>query len=143
MNVEFGKYQLQTRTWKEKHQVFDIVRAKWVVLTPEEQVRQIWLHYLIYDLNYSPTKIAVEKSLNVNERVKRFDICIYNNELNPYVLIECKAPSIKLSHPSFEQLSIYNIQLNAQIFVITNGLSHMGYELKDGKLIELEAMNKI
>jgi hypothetical protein len=141
MEVSFGKYSLQTRNNGEKTQIFDIVRAKWIVLTPEEQVRQIWIHYLIFDLNYSHTKIAIEKSLKINDRVKRFDICIYNNELKPFILIECKAPNIILKLPSIEQLSIYNIELNATKFIITNGINHYGYELKNGNIIQLKSLN--
>lgn len=137
MIIKFGNYSIQTKTNNTKTFVFDIIRKKWIILTPEEQVRQIWLHYLVFDLKISPSRIAVEKGLKVNNRLKRFDICIYNEKLNPEILIECKASTLPLSLPNFEQLSIYNIELKANKFIITNGLNHMGYELLADNIKEL------
>jgi hypothetical protein len=138
MIINFGKYSLQTKIKDGKQTIYDIVRKKWIIITPEEQVRQIWLHYLVHDLHISPSRIAVEKGLKVNNRIKRFDICIYDEKLNPEILIECKAPNLKLITPNFEQLSIYNIELNARKFIITNGLEHVGYEIINDKVQILE-----
>ncbi len=90
MTIEFGKYDLQIkRNDEDKLIVYDIIRKKWIILTPEEQVRQIWLHYLVYDLNVSKTKIAVERGLKINDRKKRFDICVFGIEATPEILFEC------------------------------------------------------
>jgi hypothetical protein len=140
MILNFGKYNLQIKLKGDKKIIYDIVRNKWIILTPEEQVRQIWLHYLIYDLHISPSRIAVEKGLKVNNRLKRFDICIYNDLLNPEILIECKAPNLPLILPNLEQLSIYNIELKANKFIITNGVNHQSYELKNGTISKLDSL---
>lgn len=134
MEILFTNYKIETKSIDQTLKVFDIVRKRWFVLTPEEQVRQIWLHYLINDLRISPTKIAVEKGLKINNRNKRFDICVYNDLLKPFILIECKAPNILLSQPNFEQLSRYNIELSAEVFVVTNGLQHIGYRLENNQI---------
>lgn len=140
MKVEFGKYSIQTSVNDNKTLVYDIIRKKWVILTPEEQVRQVWIHYIVYELKISSSKIAVEKGLKINNRLKRFDICIYNEKLEPEILIECKAPSLPLILPNFEQLSIYNIELKANKFILSNGVNHQGYELKEGKIIKLDSL---
>lgn len=138
MKVLFGKYNIQVKNTENKKFIYDIIRKKWIVLTPEEQVRQIWLHYLTQDKNISSAKIAVEKGLMINDKLKRFDICIYNQHLQPYLLIECKTPERKLSLPDLEQLTQYNLRLGVEIFILTNGLQHIGFTLDNQKTNNLE-----
>lgn len=137
MDVSFGKYPLKIKKEDSTTKIFDIVRKKWFVLTPEEQVRQLWLHYLISDIGFSPSNIAVEKLLKINERNKRFDICIFNQDVIPEILIECKSPNIPLNKPVLEQLSIYNSHLKANKFIISNGLQHIGYQIIENEIVPL------
>ena len=134
MRVEFENYQIKTRIEKDRKQVFDIVRNKWIILTPEEQVRQIWLHFLVFTLKISKQIIAVEKQLMVNQKIKRFDICVFKNDA-PHLLIECKAPQIEIGIPTLEQMSIYNSALKCDYYIITNGIHHFGLGWKKEKLV--------
>jgi hypothetical protein len=95
-----------------------------VVLTPEEWVRQNFIQYLITDKKYPLSMIAVEKQVIVNNRKKRFDILIFNSDGTSKVIIECKAPSIKISQDTFDQIARYNLKLNADYLIVTNGLTH-------------------
>ncbi len=115
------KDQLQIYEKKKKRYIFDSIRKKELVLTPEELVRQLFVQYLVKDRGFSIHKIALEKSLLINERIKRFDILVYNIDFQPFILIECKAPNVKLSTATFEQVAWYNFQLKADYLIITNG----------------------
>jgi hypothetical protein len=137
MTVSFGNYSIKIKSIDHIQKVYDIVRNKWIVLTPEEQVRQIWLHFLINDCNISPTRIAVEKLFKVNTKKKRFDICVFDQNANPLLLIECKQPNIKLVQPALDQLAIYNTQLLATKFVASNGISHIGIISKNDQLFQV------
>lgn len=142
MNILFGSYNIKLKKVGQDTKIFDIVRNKWIVLTPEEQVRQVWIHYLIYDLGFSPSNLAVEKLLRFNGKNKRFDICIYNQNADPEILIECKSPKIILDTSILEQLSIYNSQLKTQKFVISNGITHRGYQIIDQRIEPLLYLEK-
>jgi len=92
-----------------------------MVLQPEELVRQLYLLHLTKDLGYSEAKIAVEKGLKVNNRLRRFDILIYDKSINPYILVECKAPFINIDQNTMDQVGQYNLPLAAKYLVLTNG----------------------
>jgi len=139
MMVVFGQYNIKIEYRDKTKYIYDIVRKKWVVCTPEEEVRQVWLHYLAYDKKISISKIAVEKGFYINERMKRFDICTFNAFATPDILIECKAPNQKLNTAVIEQLSRYNMVLGAQIFIVTNGIEHKAVEIKNQEVKQLES----
>lgn len=143
MKLNFGQYSIQTKTEKDKKQVYDIVRKRWIILNPEEEVRQLWLHYLVDDWKISPTKIAVERGFRINERIKRFDICVYDSSLIPEILIECKSPTTPLRLASVEQLFRYNIELKCTKFILTNGIEHRAWKLNMSHIIEVENMNQL
>ena len=105
-------------------EVFDIIRKKYIKLTPEENVRQQFIHYLISEKHFPASLISVEKSLYINNLLKRFDAVAYNNQGKPIVLIEFKAPGIKLKQSVFEQISIYNINLKVNYLIVSNGMTH-------------------
>ncbi|MEM0992889.1 MAG: type I restriction enzyme HsdR N-terminal domain-containing protein [Bacteroidota bacterium] len=138
MNIILDLLQFQTklkyRVRDGKSLLFDPIRKKYLVKTPEELVRQLLLIYLMQQLQYPKTRIAVEKELMVNKRQKRFDLLIYNTDFQPFILIECKAPSIKLTDATFRQAATYNFELKADYLVITNGIDthccKMNYEEK-------------
>lgn len=138
MNLEFGKYAIQVKQVHESNYIYDIVRRKWVRATPEEEVRQLWLHYLHTDKGYSVSKIAVEKGFYINNRLKRFDICVYDLNAQPYILIECKAPSQKLNTAAVEQMARYNLHLGAKLFIVTNGIHHHVFAIYEDGVKELE-----
>jgi hypothetical protein len=117
-------YPFKSREYKGKQQIFDSIRRKYVALTSEEWVRQNFIQWLIHDKNYPPGLIAIEKELTLNDLKKRFDIVVYNKNHVPSLLIECKAPEIKISQKSFDQAGRYNLTLKVSYLVITNGLEH-------------------
>ena len=104
--------------------IFDIVRQKYVRLTPEEWTRQHFIHYLINQLSYPKSLIRLEKGVRYNHSQHRPDIVVYSRTGKPWMLVECKAPHISLDINSFEQLARYNVHLQAQLLVITNGMQH-------------------
>ena len=125
IDINFVEYQskLKFKTEKEKRFIFCGIRNKYLVLTPEEIVRQLILIYLIEDRKYPKNKIAVEKQLIINNRKKRFDILVMDKEIKPLILVECKAPNVAISQMTFNQAAQYNLALNAELFIITNGKS--------------------
>jgi hypothetical protein len=104
--------------------IFDIIRKKYVVLTPEEWVRQHVINYLITVKGYPKSLIAVEKQLTINTLKKRFDILIFNNLGLPEIMVECKSPTTPISQDTFDQIARYNLKLNADYLMVTNGLDH-------------------
>ena len=117
-------YPFKIKSSENKYFIFDIVRKKYVVLTPEEWVRQHIIHYLIEEKNYPISLIAVEKKVTVNKLTKRTDILIFNTKGNPHIIVECKSPSIKITQDAFDQISRYNLKLEANYLIVTNGLTH-------------------
>ena len=121
MQIEFSKYDLRIRSENNIQYIFDIIRKKHVVLTPEEWVRQHIIHYLLYDHQFPKSLISVEKKLTLNELTKRTDIVLYNKKAEPVLIVECKAESVPLSQKTFEQIARYNLTLNVPFLWVTNG----------------------
>jgi len=107
-----------------KKRIFDAVRRKYVVLTPEEWVRQHFIHYLNAILCYPKSLIKVESGLKLNSLQKRSDILIHDRVGKPWMLVECKAPNIKLDRKAFNQAAIYNMTIGARYVAVTNGMLH-------------------
>ena len=110
--------------------IFDVIRKKFIVLTPEEWVRQHFINYLINTLQYPKALIKVEGGLIFNQLQKRSDIVIFNREGKPWMLVECKSPESKLSAETLNQASSYNATLKADYITITNGLNHFCSEIR-------------
>ncbi len=108
----------------ERTHIFDSIRKKYVVLTPEEWVRQNFLQYLIQDKKYAASLIAVEAGLKYNQLQKRMDVLIYNTQGNPHLMVECKAPEVKITQAVFDQIARYNMVFKVKYLVVTNGLQH-------------------
>lgn len=104
--------------------IFDDIRKKFVVLTPEEWVRQHVVHYLIEVKNYPPALIAIEREIDLYGLRRRFDIVVFSREGTPWLLIECKAPAVHLNRHVFDQAFRYNITLSAPYVAVTNGVKH-------------------
>ena len=117
-------YNFKLKNSQNKTLIFDKLRKKYVVLTPEEWVRQHFVHFLMDKKKYPETLIAIEKQLIINNLKKRTDILIFNTNGNPEIIIECKAPSVKISQETFDQIARYNIKLNAKFLIVTNGITH-------------------
>ena len=117
-------YQFKLKKEKERTLIFDTCRKKYVVLTPEEWVRQNILQFLVQDRNFPASLIAVEAGLKYNQLQKRADILVYNKQAKPILTVECKAPEVKVNQDTFDQLARYNMQFKVDYLVITNGLQH-------------------
>ncbi len=104
--------------------IFDTIRKKYLLLSPEEWVRQNFVRYLIENKKYPPALIALEMPFKMNEANLRSDIVIYNRQGKIVVLVECKSSQVSLSQQVFDQAAGYNLKLNSEILIITNGLSH-------------------
>ena len=124
VKLNLPKYPYKVKNRENKLYIFDIIRKKYIVLTPEEWVRQHFVNYLILDKNYPKSIIAIEKQLNFNGLVKRTDILIFNKLGLPDIIVECKSPKIKISQDTFDQIARYNLKLNANYLIVTNGLQH-------------------
>jgi hypothetical protein len=122
--LNIPEYTFRIEEKNGKRTIFDRFRKKMVVLTPEEWVRQNVLVYLVDEKNYPESLLAVESSLNVAHRTKRTDAVVYHRKGNPLMIIECKAPSVKISEKTFDQAVRYNITLQVDYLMVTNGLDH-------------------
>ncbi|NEW77834.1 MAG: type I restriction enzyme HsdR N-terminal domain-containing protein [Gelidibacter sp.] len=137
-------YPFKIKSSENKYFIFDIVRKKYMVLTPEEWVRQHMIHYLISAKNYPISLIAVEKKVTVNKLTKRTDILVFNAKGKPHIIVECKAPSIKITQEAFDQIARYNLKLEANYLIVTNGLTHFYavMDLKNECYVFLETIPK-
>lgn len=122
--LNFPIYSFRFKNSENKTYIFDEIRKKFIILTPEEWVRQNTLHYLIYEKKYSKSYINVEKLVKVNGINKRYDIVVFNSNGSIFLLIECKAPEVTISQQTFDQIAQYNLILKAEHLMVTNGLNH-------------------
>jgi len=131
LDIDFLSYKDHLKTKKEdnKRWIYDPIRKKYLVLTPEEMVRQLVLCHFQKEMEYNKNRIAVEKQLKVNGLIRRWDILIYNNGMLPWLLVECKAPEVKISQAVFDQIARYNLTLNVPYLLVTNGLNSFCCEI--------------
>jgi hypothetical protein len=131
LNLPSYKFRLRKNA-DGKVEIFDSIRKRFYVLSPEEWVRQNFIQYLIQEKNYPASLMAIEKGLKLNGMQKRTDIVQYNKSGKPVLIVECKAPEVKLSQDTFDQAARYNLTLHVDFLIITNGLEHyacrMDYE---------------
>jgi len=104
--------------------IFDVIRKKYLILTPEEWVRQHFINYLITALKYPKSLIKVEGGLTYNQLSKRSDIVVFDREGKPWMVIECKSPDLNINETVLRQASMYNATLRARFLVVTNGMKH-------------------
>jgi len=128
----------QIRSIDGNTHIYDIVRKKYVRLTPEEWTRQHLIHHLIYDLMYPKSLIRVEKIIQKHYRKDRPDIVVYNRAGIPFLVAECKASHVTLSMEVYTQLSRYNRKLQAPLCIITNGTQYACWQIKDDVIKSLE-----
>jgi hypothetical protein len=122
LNLPFYKFNIKSS--ENKRLIFDQLRKKYVVLTPEEWVRQHFISYLLSEKKYPASLIAIEKELKINGLKKRTDILIFNKKGFPNIIVECKAPSVPITQNTFDQIARYNLKLHASFLIVTNGLQH-------------------
>lgn len=130
--LNFPDYTFRFKNSENKVAIFDEIRKKFIILTPEEWVRQHVVKYILEEKSYPKSHVNVEKIVKVNGLTKRYDVVIFNPNGSIFLLVECKAPSITISQNTFDQIARYNMSLNAIHMMVTNGLNHyfcqMDYE---------------
>lgn len=119
--IKYPEPTFRMKKEEGKEFIFDSLRKRWLVLTPEEWVRQNFVQYLLQVKGYPSSLIAIEKEIKLGELKKRFDILVYSSNHQPRMMIECKAAGIKLNKPALEQILRYNISVPVEYMVITNG----------------------
>lgn len=122
--LNFPTFTFRFKNSENKVAIFDEIRKKFIILTPEEWVRQHVIQYLLHDKNYPKSYINVEKLIKVNDLSKRYDIIVYQPDGAIYLLIECKAPEVTINQQTFDQIARYNLVLNAKYLMVSNGLNH-------------------
>jgi len=122
--LSFPAYDFRFKSRENTIYIFDIVRKKFVVLQPEEWVRQHVVHHLILEKLFPKSLISVERQLIINGIKKRYDIVVYKRDGGIHILVECKAPEIRITQQTFDQIARYNMELRADYLMVTNGMSH-------------------
>ncbi len=130
------QFNFHFRKDKDKLFIYDLTRKSYLLLTPEEWVRQHWIHYFLNIEGYSASALISEKKLTLNGLTKRIDLLITQKTI-PHILIECKAPHIALNEKTFEQVARYNSVIGAKEIILSNGIQHIralhtvsGYEFQ-------------
>ena len=122
--LNLPEYDLRIRTEEGKQMIFDPIRKKYVVLTPEEWVRQNFIEFLKLEKKYPQNLMSVEKQVMVNGKQRRFDLLIYSRKGQPHLIAEFKAPSVKITQETFDQVVRYNMALHVERVVVSNGIQH-------------------
>ena len=132
LKIDFPSPSFKTKTKENRAFIFDGVRKKWVLLTPEEWVRQNLIAYLLSKKNYPESLLAIEKEILVNDLKRRCDIVVYSNNI-PWMIIECKEPETPLNDKVLTQILNYNIALQVRYLIISNGKDTFGWIIENNK----------
>jgi hypothetical protein len=122
--LNFPSYSFRFKNSENKVAIFDDIRKKFIILTPEEWVRQHTVQYLIQEKKYSKSYLNIEKLIKINDISKRYDIVVFQPNGEIFLLIECKAPEVNITQATFDQIARYNLKLQAKYLMVTNGLNH-------------------
>ncbi|TDE27204.1 type I restriction enzyme HsdR N-terminal domain-containing protein [Flavobacterium ranwuense] len=122
--LNFQLYNFRFKNSENKVSIFDEIRKKFIILTPEEWVRQHVVQFLLEEKKYPKSLINVEKVLKVNGLRKRYDVVVFNSDGSIFILIECKAPEVKIAQATFDQIARYNMTMKSEFLMVTNGLNH-------------------
>jgi len=122
--LNFPVYNFRFKNSENKVAIFDEIRKKFIILSPEEWVRQHVVHYFLTEKKYPKSLINVEKLLKINGLTKRYDVVVFNPDGSIFILVECKAPEVKISQSTFDQIARYNLTMKAQYLMVTNGHNH-------------------
>lgn len=123
-SLNFPNYPFRFKNSENKIAVFDVLRKKFVVLTPEEWVRQHVVQFLLKEKNLPQALLNVEKQVRVHKLVKRYDVLAYNPDGSIHLIVECKAAHVAITQDTFDQIARYNLALKARYLMVTNGLQH-------------------
>ena len=140
ISINYPEPTFRIKEVDEETFIFDIVRRRWLVLTDEEWVRQNFIGYLIQVMKYPASLIAIEKEIYLGELKKRFDILVYNTNHQPWMLVECKSPEVRMEMPVLEQVLRYGISVPADFLVITNGNTTYGWTKSANNLLSIEEL---
>ncbi len=142
ISLNLPTFDIRLRGTKLSPQIFDFLRRRYVRLTPEEWVRQHFVHFMVEHLHYPASLLANEVSKHVGDKILRADTILYNKQLQPVMIVEYKAPHIPITQQVFDQIATYNMLLHVDYLVVSNGLQHyvckMDYDSK--KYLYLEAI---
>jgi hypothetical protein len=138
INYPEPRFRIKKET--DKDWLFDPIRKKWLLLTPEEWVRQNFVQYLIQVKHYPAALIALEKELDLGELKKRFDILVYDRNHQPWMMIECKEMNVKLDENVLQQVLRYSISIPVKFLVITNGSYALGWEKMNDQLTTISEL---
>lgn len=127
--LNFPDCTIRLKNSENKTLIFDPIRKKFLVLQPEEWVRQHCIQYLLNTLNFPKSLINVEKQITLHNIIKRYDIVVFNNDGSIHLIVECKAPEISINQATFDQIAQYNMQLKANYLMVTNGINHYYCEM--------------
>jgi hypothetical protein len=122
--LNFPVYSFRFKNSENKVAIFDEIRKKFILLTPEEWVRQHTVQFLLQDKKFPKSYINVEKLIKINNLSKRYDVVVFQPNGEIFLLIECKAPEVPISQNTFDQIARYNLVLKAKYLMVTNGLNH-------------------
>tara|TARA_B100000242_G_scaffold118079_1_gene82602 strand:- start:2 stop:448 length:447 start_codon:yes stop_codon:yes gene_type:complete len=125
VDLNIPEQNIEIKSINSKNYIFDLLRKKHLILTPEEWVRQNLVSYFINDLNYPKGLIKTESSLKYNNLKKRSDILIYNNDMAHYMIVECKSYKMKLNKSHLNQSAIYNKIYRSKYLMVSNGMEHI------------------
>ena len=133
-------FSIKTKLVNSKEYLFDELRKKWILLTPEEEVRQQFWKYLHFEKKYPVSLMAIEKTIVINGLNKRFDLLIYDRNGNPNIIVECKSRNVKINESALDQILSYQYKIGAKYLVLTNGNETycIGIDLSSKKVTYLE-----
>lgn len=120
---------LRVKNEAQKRFIFDPIRKKWLVMQPEECVRQLIIEYLWREKGYSKNLFSIEKGVKVNKLQKRYDLLVYDRSLKPLLLVECKSPDVRIKQDALDQVAWYNMTLQVRYLLVTNGIESFCYAL--------------
>ena len=122
LNLPYSSFRIKEHNRKKL--IFDSFRRRWVMLTPEEWVRQNFARYLTEIKHFPASLVAIERSLRINQQDFRSDIVLFARTGIPLVAVECKSPEVKISQDVFDQIARYNMELRVNYLIVTNGMNH-------------------
>lgn len=128
--LNLPSFEFKIKKENNNNLIFDEIRKKWLVLNPEEWVRQNFIRFII-SKKYPKSLINCEKSFYINNVLKRYDIVVYNNKGEVEILVECKSPSVNIRKEHFDQVMRYNTKLNSDIVIVTNGITHFYFKFNN------------
>lgn len=128
-DLNFPKFEYRLKSTENKVSIFDVIRKKFIILQPEEWVRQHCVHFLLNEKKFPKSLINVEKELTINGLKKRYDIVVFNPDGSIHLMVECKSYNITIDQSTFDQIARYNLQLDATYLMVTNGINHYYCEM--------------